>query len=243
MLTASEYEVSETEGTGLVHIAPGCGKEDFALGKEFDLKTIAPLDELGVYLSGFDWLTGKDVRDVAKPIIEDLHKRGVLYDVGDYSHRYPVCWRCNSELVFRLVDEWFISMDTLRDEIADSAKRVEHWIPEFGLARELDWLKNMAPIQIEQPYSIVYLHSYAQDSPWFAGLTNKKILANRDPESGYTYAQPRGHDMYSGEETEWIDITSDGKERMIFAVSSSAQGAGRLRISPFQSSKVVFPKM
>ena len=54
----------------------------------------------------------------------------------------------------------------------------------------LEWLKNMAPIQIEQPYSIVYLHSYAQDSPWFAGLTNKKILANRDPESGYTYAQP-----------------------------------------------------
>jgi len=65
----------------------------------------------------------------------------------------------------------------------------------------------MAPIQIEQPYSIVYLHSYAQDSPWFAGLTNKKILANRDPETGYTYATPRGHDMYTGDETDWIDIT------------------------------------
>lgn len=71
----------------------------------------------------------------------------------------------------------------------------------------LSWLKEMAPIQIEQPYSMVYLHSYAQDSPWFAGLTNKKILANRDPVNGYTYAQPRGHDMFSGAETEWIDIT------------------------------------
>lgn len=137
-------EVSEAEGTGLVHVAPGCGKEDFALGKEFDLKTIAPLDELGIYVDGFDWLSGKDVRDVAKPIIEDLKKRGILFHVGDYSHRYPVCWRCNSELVFRLVDEWFISMDTLRDEIAGVAKRVERWIPQFGLARELDWLKNMA---------------------------------------------------------------------------------------------------
>ncbi|MCK4940964.1 isoleucine--tRNA ligase, partial [candidate division WOR-3 bacterium] len=137
-------EVSEGEGTGLVHIAPGCGKEDFALAKEFDLKTIAPLDELGVYIDGFDWLTGKDVRDVASLIIEDLKKRDILYHVGDYSHRYPVCWRCNSELVFRLVDEWFISMDTLRHEIAGVAKRVERWIPEFGLARELDWLKNMA---------------------------------------------------------------------------------------------------
>jgi uncharacterized OB-fold protein len=71
----------------------------------------------------------------------------------------------------------------------------------------LAWLKQMAPIQIEQPYSIVYLHSYAQDSPWFAGLTNKKILANRDSETGYTYATPRGHDMYTGDETNWIDIT------------------------------------
>ena len=71
----------------------------------------------------------------------------------------------------------------------------------------LAWLKQLAPIQFEQPYSVVYLHSYAQDSPWFAGLSNKKILANRDPESGYTYATPRGHDMYTGEETDWIDIT------------------------------------
>jgi len=74
---------------------------------------------------------------------------------------------------------------------------------EEGLA----YLKEISPIQIEQEYQITYLHSYAQDSPWFAGLTNRKILANREKESGYTYAAPRGHDMYSGEETEWIDIT------------------------------------
>lgn len=137
-------ETSESEGTGLVHIAPGCGKEDFALGKEFGLQTIAPLDELGIYVDAYDWLTGKDVKDVVEPIIEDLKKRGILYHVADYSHRYPVCWRCNSELVFRLVDEWFISMSTLRKEIAEVAKKVEKWIPEFGLARELDWLNNMS---------------------------------------------------------------------------------------------------
>ncbi|GAI14636.1 unnamed protein product, partial [marine sediment metagenome] len=118
-------EVSESEGTGMVHIAPGCGKEDFALGKEFDLKTIAPLDELGIYIQGFDWLSGKDVKEVADPIIDDLDKRNILYNVEDYTHRYPICWRCNSELIFRLVDEWFISMDTLRHEIAESAKQVE----------------------------------------------------------------------------------------------------------------------
>jgi uncharacterized OB-fold protein len=71
----------------------------------------------------------------------------------------------------------------------------------------LSFLKKMAPIQIEQEYAITYLHSYAQDSPWFAALTQKRLLANRDPAEGYTYANPRGHDMYSGEETRWIDIT------------------------------------
>ena len=137
-------EVSETDGTGIVHIAPGCGKEDFMLGKEFDLATIAPLDEAGVYLEGFDWLSGKDVKDAAKPIIEDLKKRGVLYKAEDFSHRYPVCWRCDSELIFRLVDEWFISMADLRNEIMESTKMVERWIPAFGFDREMDWLKNMS---------------------------------------------------------------------------------------------------
>ncbi len=71
----------------------------------------------------------------------------------------------------------------------------------------LEFLKKMTPIQIEQGYQITYLHSYGQDSPWFAGLTNRRLLANRDPESGYTYATPRGHDMASGLRTDWIDIT------------------------------------
>jgi uncharacterized OB-fold protein len=68
-------------------------------------------------------------------------------------------------------------------------------------------LKRLAPIQIEYPYQITYLHSYGQDSPWFAGAANKHLLATQDSESGYTYATPRGHDMVSGRETRWIDIT------------------------------------
>jgi hypothetical protein len=71
----------------------------------------------------------------------------------------------------------------------------------------LAFLKKMSPIEIEQEYRITYLHSYGQDSPWFAGLANRVLLGSREPESGYTYAMPRGHDMTSGSETEWIDIT------------------------------------
>ena len=74
-------------------------------------------------------------------------------------------------------------------------------------AQSLEFLKKMTPIQIEQEYKITYLHSYGQDSPWFAALANRRLIASRDTIGGYTYANPRGHDMYSGRETQWIDIT------------------------------------
>ncbi|HEX5369859.1 MAG TPA: isoleucine--tRNA ligase, partial [Dehalococcoidia bacterium] len=137
-------EVSEEEGTGIVHTAPGCGKEDFALSKEEGLAVIAPTDDEGVYVEGFDWLTGRYVSDAATrdAIFDSLREKGILYRLQQYTHRYPVCWRCGTELIFRLVDEWFISMDQLRHQIADVTRQIR-WIPDFGLARELDWLKNM----------------------------------------------------------------------------------------------------
>jgi isoleucyl-tRNA synthetase len=135
-------DVSQEEGTGIVHIAPGAGKEDFGLSKKYGLSVLAPLDEFGDFVSGYDSLTGQNVYKVADAIYASLKEKGLFYRLEKYSHRYPVCWRCNSELVFRLVDEWFISMGELRHLIADVTKKIR-WIPEFGLQRELDWLKNM----------------------------------------------------------------------------------------------------
>jgi isoleucyl-tRNA synthetase len=153
-------EVGEEEGTGIVHIAPGCGAEDFQLGKEYELPIIAPLDESGVFVDGFDWLTGMKESVSAKPIFENLNQKGKTYKIEDYTHRYPVCWRCGEELVFRLVDEWFISMGEqlekpyeevteeekqkyLRYQIMEVVKDETQWYPSFGLERELDWLTNM----------------------------------------------------------------------------------------------------
>jgi isoleucyl-tRNA synthetase len=135
-------EVSATEGTGIVHIAPGCGREDFGLGKEFKLAVIAPVDEFGVYIQGFDWLTGQHAASVGQAIATHLVQNGLLYRPQNYRHRYPTCWRCKTELIFRLVDEWFISMETLRYEIMESVRQIK-WIPSFGFEREMDWLRNM----------------------------------------------------------------------------------------------------
>ncbi|MDH7487146.1 MAG: class I tRNA ligase family protein [Anaerolineae bacterium] len=134
--------VGEAEGTGIVHIATGCGAEDFQLGLEHRLPIVVPLDNEGIFVDGFGWLTGRPVAEVAQPIFEDLRRKGLLYSVDDYTHRYPVCWRCGTELVFRLVDEWFISMDELRYDIMEVTRQIR-WIPTFGLERELDWLRNM----------------------------------------------------------------------------------------------------
>ncbi|MDR7482767.1 MAG: isoleucine--tRNA ligase [Armatimonadota bacterium] len=135
-------DVSADEGTGIVHIAPGAGAEDFALGKQFALPVLAPLDEFGVFVEGFGEFTGRAVAEVAEPIEARLRQRGLLYRAEPYTHRYPVCWRCGTELVFRVVDEWFIAMEPIRAAVMDVARQVR-WIPEFGLERELDWLRNM----------------------------------------------------------------------------------------------------
>ncbi|MEM6960200.1 MAG: DUF5915 domain-containing protein, partial [Myxococcota bacterium] len=141
-------EVSDAEGTGIVHIAPGCGAEDHRLGTEHGLVAIAPLDDEGHYLDGFGSLSGRRVHDVVDQVLSDLKARGLLVAKEHYPHVYPHCWRCKEELVFRLVDEWFIRMDW-RDQIARVVPDVQ-WIPPDGALRELDWLKNMGDWMISK---------------------------------------------------------------------------------------------
>ncbi len=135
-------EVGEAEGTGIVHIAPGCGAEDYQLGKKLSLPLVAPLNDEGVFIQGFDWLSGMQVADVTDPILDNLDEKHLLYRQEPYTHRYPICWRCKTPLVFRLVDEWFISMNELRGHMMEVTAQIK-WIPAFGLDRELDWLRNM----------------------------------------------------------------------------------------------------
>jgi isoleucyl-tRNA synthetase len=207
-------EVGEEEGTGIVHIAPGCGAEDFALSQEFDLTVIAPLDEAGVYGAGFGWLTGMSVNDVAEPIFEDLEKKGLTYRLADYTHRYPVCWRCGEELVFRLVDEWFIDMgqqlDKPYEEVTDTEKETNlryqimevvanetQWHPAFGFERELDWLRNMHDWMISKKrYSGLALPIWeCQECGHFEVIGSKRELEKRaiegwDEFEGHTPHRP-----------------------------------------------------
>jgi isoleucyl-tRNA synthetase len=145
-------QVGEAEGTGIVHIAPGCGKEDFHLGKEQGLVPVAPLNENGVFVQGFHVLTGLSAVDPATTdvILDYLTTGNLLFASERYPHSYPHCWRCKTELLFRLVDEWFINMKW-REEIMGVVEKVT-FLPESinGKARELDWLKNMGDWMISK---------------------------------------------------------------------------------------------
>ncbi len=135
-------EVGEAEGTGIVHNAPGCGPEDYKLGKQFDTPAVAPLDETGNFMAGFGVLTGKFGHDVPNDVERLLRDKGFMYRRDTYHHRYPHCWRCKTKLLYRQVDEWYISMDQLRHQMMKVSATI-NWIPEFGKERELDWLRNM----------------------------------------------------------------------------------------------------
>ena len=133
---------SGEEGTGIVHIAPGCGADDFELGKKEHLPAISPLDDAGVYIEGFGEFSLKKYSIVNKEVLEDLERRRFAYKLIPYKHRYPHCFRCGQELVFRLVDEWYIKAKEIRDKLIKENKKI-NWFPEYGKKRQEEWFKNM----------------------------------------------------------------------------------------------------
>jgi len=138
------------EGTGIVHMAPGCGDIDNKIGKKLGLVNIAPLDSESKFIDKFGWLTGKSATDkeTTQAIIDDLKERDYLVYVEEYPHVYPHCWRSGDELVFRLVDEWYINMDW-RNKIKKVVDDI-NWIPEWGGEREHEWLDNMGDWMISK---------------------------------------------------------------------------------------------
>ena len=171
-------EISAVEGTGIVHIAPGCGKEDFGLSKELDLPVLAPINETGIYTEGYGFLTGKSAQVVADEVLDALRERGCYYKKESYEHDYPHCWRCGEPLLFRAVDEWYISM-SWREEIMEVVQKIT-WIPSYGKDLELDWLANMGDWMISKKrYWGLALPIFACDCGWFDVIGGRDELRAR----------------------------------------------------------------
>ena len=101
--------VTLDSGTGAVHTAPGHGQEDYAVGLEFDLPILMPVDDNGVLTDEAGRFAGLDVDEANPEIIKWLDEQGVLVAHVDITHSYPHCWRCHQPVIFRATDQWFVS--------------------------------------------------------------------------------------------------------------------------------------
>jgi isoleucyl-tRNA synthetase len=142
-------DVTLEDGTGIVHIAPGCGAEDFDLSRVHDLPVLTPVDESGRFYDDYGWLHGLSTVEAAEQIIGYLEEQGRLVEAGLHEHRYPECWRCHTPLIFRISDDWFIAVDDLRQQLRDANAEVE-WTPEYMGKRMDDWLVNMGDWNISR---------------------------------------------------------------------------------------------
>ena len=142
-------EVTMEQGTGIVHIAPGAGTEDFELASIHDLAVLTPVDGAGRFYPEYGWLAGMSTAEAKQPIIDALDEGGVLVEAGEYVHSYPHCWRCETPLIFRVADDWYISVDDLRRPLKDANATVA-WTPAYMGKLMDDWLNNMGDWNISR---------------------------------------------------------------------------------------------
>jgi len=138
----SEEFVSTEEGTGLVHIAPGHGPEDYEIGKQYNLPVLSPIDEDGRFNVDAGFIQGKTAKEANELVLEKLKERNVLYKEEEITHSYPCCWRCHEELIFRTGEEWFISSEEVKPKLIEEAAKVK-WYPEWTGKSMKDWLTNL----------------------------------------------------------------------------------------------------
>ncbi len=128
--------VTVTAGTGLVHIAPGHGQEDYDSGRKYNLTPYSPVDDDGRFTPEVPEFQGLEVWEANPGIIAHLRQRGALLLAEEASHSYPHCWRCKEPIIFRATEQWFISMEKkgLREKALQAIDRVA-WVPRWGRER------------------------------------------------------------------------------------------------------------
>ena len=133
--------VEASEGTGLVHSAPGHGESDYKIGMANGLPILSPVDENGKFTGESGWLEGDDVLKVNDKIIDYLDKNGILFAERKVLHKYPHCWRCKTPLISRASTQWFLSIAKIKDELIEVSRGVK-WIPQISQDMFEAWLAN-----------------------------------------------------------------------------------------------------
>ena len=139
----SEKYVTTDAGSGLVHCAPGCGPEDFEVGKENGLPAFNECDEHGCFSDEMGSLAGMVAKTDDKKFIELLEEKNAIINKVKVDHEYAHCWRCKTPVIFRATDQWFLAVEKLKPEMIEQNKKV-YWVPDWAGQNWFDsWLKNL----------------------------------------------------------------------------------------------------
>jgi len=134
--------VTLEDGTGIVHIAPGYGADDYEIGQKFGLPVLQAVAADGHFVAGSGKYEGKFIKKADPVIIEDLKAEGKLFKIEQYTHNYPFCWRCDSPLIYITRHSWYIRTTQFKEQLLKNNNAI-HWHPdEIRTGRMLDWLEN-----------------------------------------------------------------------------------------------------
>jgi len=170
-LILANFVTTET-GTGAVHIAPGHGADDYVAGQQNGLAVLSPVDNEGNFTDevGVDELVGKHVFKSNDRIIEILTEKGALLGREVYKHSYPYCWRSKTPIIFRAVEQFFISLETLRGQALSEIDKVE-WLPAWGRNRIY------GTVEARPDWCISRQRTWGVPLPVFFDADNKAILS------------------------------------------------------------------
>jgi isoleucyl-tRNA synthetase len=137
----AEEFVSAEDGTGIVHLAPAFGADDYAAGQRHGLPVFRPVDEAGRFDATLPLVGGQFVKDADAPLVAELERRGLLFRHTLESHTYPHCWRCTSPLIYMARDSWYIRTTAVKPELLANNAQVSWHPPEIGAGRFGEWLE------------------------------------------------------------------------------------------------------
>jgi isoleucyl-tRNA synthetase len=204
--------ITTKDGTGLVHIAPGHGIEDYISGQKYNLAIYSPVKDDGSYDDTVpDWLRGKNVLKVDGEVIGRLKQEGLLVAEHKITHSYPHCWRSKTPVIFRATEQWFISVDrevpgfgkSLRDLALDAVKNVR-WVPDWGQKR----IEGM--LESRPDWCISRQRSWGLPIPVFVNAHGQPLLTKESVLAVAKYIGQKGSDCWFTDSPEQI-LGSDFK--------------------------------
>ena len=134
--------VTTEDGSGIVHMAPAFGEDDYQTGRRYGLPVLQPIDKSGRFTDDVTMWKGVFVKDADPQIIEHLKKSGQLYRVAKYAHSYPHCWRCKSPLLYYAKKSWYIRTSEHKERLVQLNETIKWYPPEVGAGRFGEWLNN-----------------------------------------------------------------------------------------------------